>query len=243
MASGSMVRPATLYFENDYWNKDKVLTAALPFTQSIINRLGEEALQHQISCGCFLVHLYQRLLRNRGIELAVEDVCVYNILTYFNFFNTGHKDADCMLKDESNAAKKLLRESSFQQLHRWLDSFHALFGIDASLPLPTTCCWCLAEPHEEWVHNQMFVLLELGVGMDISSDIMRSAGTGEDSGQVGATFYGPLAEHLTSAPLWTSVDGKKVTLVCPGRCYNMAWGRSGGPPPGSRAARLAARNR
>ena len=59
----------------------------------------------------------------------------------------------------------------------------------------------------------LFVLLELGVGMDISSDIIRSAGTGEDSGQVGATFYGPLAEHLTSAPLWTSVDQRQVLAI------------------------------
>ena len=47
-----------------------------------------------------------------------------------------------------------------------------------------------------------------------------------EAGQVGAKLYGPLLNHLTVAQTWLSTDGCLVTIVCPGNCYNTAWGRS-----------------
>ena len=67
------------------------------------------------------------------------------------------------------------------------------------------------------------MLLDFDLGFDVSSDIFS-----ELCQQVGATFYGSLTGHLTSRSLWVTPDGSGVTLCCPGRSYNFAWGRSGG---------------
>ena len=82
---------------------------------------------------------------------------------------------------------------------------------------------------------QYFVLLDVGLAHDISSDLLESVSYDKDPGQVGATFYGPLFEQASSTPLWVENDTGWVTIVCLGECYNTAWGRSGGPSPQRRA--------
>ena len=102
--------------------------------------------------------------------------------------------------------------------------------------MPTTCCWTLVEYSLLWIHVQYFVILDVLLGYDVSSDIMNDIGEGEGTiGQAGATFYGALLDHLTAAPIWISIDGAFVTIVCPGKCYNCAWGKGGGDSVATRA--------
>lgn len=106
--------------------------------------------------------------------------------------------------------------------------------------MPTTCCWSLMNLSEEWNHIQYFVLLDMHLAFDISSDVMVDIGQNDELGQVGATFYGPLIDHCTAAPLWVSKDGSRVTILCPtDDCFNAAWGRSGGPSAASKARKAA----
>ena len=57
---------------------------------------------------------------------------------------------------------------------------------------------------------------------DLSSDVMPEH-------QKGASFYGLLFNHCTSAPIWLSKCGKYVTLICPeDNNWNLAWGSTDG---------------
>ena len=89
--------------------------------------------------------------------------------------------------------------------------------------MPTTCCWTLVEYYLAWIHVQYFVILDLLVGYDVSSDAMNDTGEDDETtGQAGATFYESLLDHLTADPKWISDEGNFVTIVCPGKCYNCA---------------------
>ena len=48
----------------------------------------------------------------------------------------------------------------------------------------------------------------------------------DDPNCFGATFFGSLIDHGTSAPLWVSKDGSLVTIVCPeNQLFNCVWGK------------------
>ena len=97
--------------------------------------------------------------------------------------------------------------------------------------MPTTCYWTFVEYLEDWNHQQYFILLDLTVEFDVSSNVLHLLGDNGNIGQVGTALYGPLACYVTAAPLWVSSDGTLVTIICQGRCYNASWGRSGGDSP------------
>ena len=205
-------------------------TTLLPMVQSVINTLGEEASQHQNSCGEMLLNLLRVSLSCIGVTLMTAQICIYNIFTY-GFFNTPHCDNDGMWRRNSESIISLIKESGIPELARWLKQYYLLFGTKTTLPMPTTCCWTLVEYLEEWDHEQYFILLDLMVGFDVSSKVLKLVGDKGNVGQVGATFYAPLVCHVTAAPLWVSSDCTMVTIICPGRCYNASWGRSGGDSP------------
>ena len=241
MASSSMTSPASEGTSSHYYNPKTMRTALLPLFKGIINFLGEEALQHQQSCGIMLLSLLRVSLTNidSSIGITTAGICIFNILTY-NFANSNHRDSDKMQQKCSDAVKDLITQSGLPKLTRWLNSFHQLFGDEERLPLPTTCCWSLMKHSEEWIHMQYFVLLDMHVAYDISSDVMVDIGLDEQLGQAGATFYGPLIDHCTSAPLWVSKDGSKVTIICPDdECFNAAWGRAGGDSEATKARKAA----
>ena len=125
----------------------------------------------------------------------------------------------------------LMSESDFQDLLRWLKQLYLIVGTKTTLPMPTTCCWTLVEYLEDWNHQQYFILLDLTVEFDVSSNVLHLLWDNENLGQVGTIFYGPLLHHVTAAPLWVSSDGTLVTIICQGWCYNASWGRSGGDSP------------
>ena len=238
-ASSSMIAPASEGKEFHYYNPSTTNTALLLLVKGIVNFMGEEALQHQQSSGEILLSLLRVALKNAGSSITTSGICIYNLITY-NFANTPHKDSDKMQDECSDAVKDLIRESGLRKLTRWLSSFHRLFGENENLPMPTTCCWSLMNQSDEWDHLQFFVLLDMHIAFDVSSDVMVDIGQNGNLGQAGATFYGPLIEHCTSASLWISKDGSRVTILPPtDDCFNAAWGKAGGPSSATKAMKAA----
>ncbi len=92
------------------------------------------------------------------------------------------------------------------------------------LPLPPNCCLMqMDESSNDWKHIQYFILLDFGLGYDLSTSFFT-----DYIDQIGATFYGPMFNHLTSWSLWVCNDEKQVTLHPSGRNDLLAWGRGGG---------------
>ena len=240
MASGSMCRPANEGTEHDYWDKNSMNTTLLLFAMPIINMLGEQASQQQNACGEILLNLLRVSLGSVGILMATINICIYNILTYC-FFNTYHKDSDSMHRTNSNSIIELILNSKLPPLLQWLGNFQRLFGTNKRLPMPTTCCWSLVENSQQWTHKQYFILMDLMMAFDVSSDVFEALGDDVNLGQGGATFYGPLLDHCTSSPLWISKDGETCTVICPGNCYNFAWDKSGGDSPATKARKALER--
>lgn len=240
MASSTMAAPATEGHDNHYYDCKTTNTTLLPLVRGLINRLGDEALQHQQSCGEMLLSLLRVTLNKAGSSIVTCALCIYNIITY-NFFNTAHKDSDSMQKHNSKGVEDYINTSPFETLKQWLANFFRLFE-GQNLPMPTTCCWTLVAESEEWLHVQYFLLLDVLLAFDVSSDVMVDIGRDPLIGQAGSTFYGPLFNHCTSAPLWTNGDDSLVTIICPSKnCYNLAWGRAGGDSPATAARKKAKR--
>ena len=107
-----------------------------------------------------------------------------------------------MWLNNSSDIKQYMANSKFEQLHRWLSSFQDTYGDSKKLPMPTTCCWTLVESNDHWIHVQYFILLDVLKGFDVSSDLLHNKYDGGDYTQLGGTFFGPLVDHATSAPLY-----------------------------------------
>ena len=239
MASSTLIAPASEGTEFHYYSPSIINPTLLPLVKNIVNFMGDEALQHQQSSGEILLSLLRVALKNAGSPITTAGICISNIITY-NFANSPHKDCDKMQQECSEAVKDLIRTSRLQKLTRWLSSFHQLFGEKERLPMPTTCCWSLMKESDDWDHLQHFVLLDMHIAFDISSNVMVKIGQKGNLGQAGATFYGPLFKHCTSASLWISKDGSRVTVLPPTNdCFNAAWGKSGGPRAASNAKKTA----
>jgi hypothetical protein len=222
-ASSSMMSPASEGIYNDYYCPRTIDHTILPLIQSFINRLSQEAQQHQQTTGQHILSLVRLMLNEIGISVKTDQLCKGTIIT-FNFFNSGHKDCDEMASNISCLVKKHIKDSTDPKLIQWLDTFHSNFGSDCKLPMPTTCCWTSLKTSSEWkwAHISYFLLLDVEMAYDLSSDVLQRFG------KSGATFYGSVLEHCTSAPLWVTLDGKLATIVCPVEdFYNFAWGTSG----------------
>ena len=114
-----------------------------------------------------------------------------------------------MSKYFSDTCKEYLIESKDPLLLRWLKTFHNNFGDKEYLPMPTTCCWSLLKRSLQWMHLSHFLLLDANMAYDVSSDVL------EKFEQCGATFFGSLFEHCTTAPLWIDASGTKCTINYP----------------------------
>ena len=64
---------------------------------------------------------------------------------------------------------------------------------DEIFSCPTTCCWVNMHRGTEWRHIQYFLVLEILLAYDLSSDIFKNKET-----QLVSTFYAGLLHHLTS---------------------------------------------
>ena len=117
-------------------------------------------------------------------------ICIYNILTY-NFFNTAHKDNDGMHVRNSEEIVDYIMKSKLPQLIKWLESFWKAFGRKETLPMPTNCCWTLVELSYFWIHVSYFLMVDLRLAYDVSSDVMVDIGEHGKAGQVGANVMDP----------------------------------------------------
>ena len=107
--------------------------------------------------------------------------------------------------------------------------------------MPTNCCWTLVELSLLWIHVQYLLMVDLTLAFAVSSDVLVDTGEHGGVGQAGANFYGQLLNHLTIAPIWLSTNVSLVAIVCPGNCYNTAWGCSGGDSPAAKARKAQER--
>ena len=112
-----------------------------------------------------------------------------------------------------NEVQAMIKDCPHPELVQYFSRFVTVFFILTKkkiLPLPTTCCWIQIKTCNEWMHVQYFLILEILLVYDLSSDIFQRQCT-----QITATFYGGLLHHLNASSLWVSIDGKMVTTVCP----------------------------
>jgi hypothetical protein len=237
-ASSTMSAPSEKGTDNQYYNPKIVNVGLLPLAQSFINRLAQEAQQVQQSCGQFTLHILRKVLNARAsTNINVYSLCKSTIIT-LNFFNSLHKDCDGMSAASSKMVKEFIQSSSSQKLKSWLSSFQNLFGDKTALPLPTTCCWYPLRRSPHWTHHSYFMILDLLMAYDLSPSAFVSR-SDNDPTCFGATFFGSVTQHGTSAPLWVNRDGSLVTIVCPEeRLYNGAWGSSGGSSEESKLRKL-----
>ena len=147
-ASSSMVIQASEGTSNDYYNPKFNNHTILPLIRSFINRLEEEAQQHQQSCGQMTLSLVVLMLQRIGSCVNSAALCMNTIIT-LNFFNSNHKDCDRMSKYFSEICKEYLMESNDVLLITWLKPFHKNFGDIEYLPMPTTCCWSLLKRNSQ----------------------------------------------------------------------------------------------
>ena len=98
------------------------------------------------------------------------------------------------------------------------------------LSCSNTCCWVNMHGSTEWTHIQYFLILDILIAYDLSSDIFQNKRT-----QLASPFYGGLLHHLTSCSLWVSSDQKLVTTVCPNDGGGLfAWGDYKSKKPNNR---------
>ncbi len=75
------------------------------------------------------------------------------LITYGGYTNLIHSDRnDHMTKNESESIKKLLRSQQDCRYNQYVDAFESMFGCNINLPTETTCCWCLLDHNEEYIH-------------------------------------------------------------------------------------------
>jgi len=221
-ASSSMFKEASRGTVTDYFDSSKMNETLFPLVRSFVNGLSEQAVQHQNGGTEIVLHLLKRILVLKGVSSQnPQDLCPHNIVT-MAFSNSSHRDKDAISVALMKDVVKLIRNSKEQDLNHWLDLFLSLYGENARLSLPTTCAWSLHNKSDQWTHEQSFVILDLMLCFDLSSDVL-------EKGEIGATFSGSLFDHATTRSLWISKDKKMVTTLCPDDCYNDAWGRAGGP--------------
>ena len=229
-ASSVMNAPSTEGLSHNH-NDPSIRNHTLePLLRGPIKTLGEEAANHQQNCGFITLALIRKALQNDYEAFKTRDLCTSIIITK-EFFNSLHKDCDEMPALASKKVKEYIKklqdvkslQPSAKQLLNWLVSFEKTFGDNCRLPMPTTCCWSFrGDEDSEWNHESYFVLMDACMTYDLSSNVMGKE-------QHGASFYGPLFNHCTSAPIWVSKCGKYATLICPEeRHWNLAWGNTDG---------------
>jgi hypothetical protein len=67
-------------------------------------------------------------------------------------------------------------------------------------------------PQTHWTHHSYFIILNVQMAYDLSASTFVSR-SDNDPTCFGATFFGSLTEHGSSAPLWVNREGSLVTIV------------------------------
>ena len=145
----------------------------------------------------------------------------WGIITRY-FSNCRHVDNDWMSKRYFSWLAKRDMTGNVA-LHSFFSKYKNYFPIQwarKQLPYLTTCCWLPMETLNDWTLAQYFVMPDLGLAYNLSSNVFR----GRVHTLVGS-FYGSLFGHLTSRSTYVSKDGDWVTTIPPTASFGLfAWG-------------------
>lgn len=144
------------------------------------------------------------------------------LVTTQKIFNGFHVDGDQMTTAVYKEFKKHLLSLSDEETKEYIMMWDALFhGCD----FPTTCCWKLREGKNGFIHIQFFVLGELFMAFDLSSEELH------ENDQIGATFHAAFFIHCSSVSVWLDECNEEVFLDTPKgvSMYNFAWGSTARP--------------
>jgi len=191
---------------------------ATPLFSNIRNQLRTEAKMTATHIGQPFLHAAMKL---RGVSDSF-DVIDGSLFTYGGYTNFIHRDTrDHYSKEESKSIKNLIKSQPDNRFSRYVEQFEDTFGEDARVPSETTCCWCLMDQTNDYIHRQFFINITASIVMDISSHVFS-----DKVPQVGTTFFGSLFEHCSSRPLWVSRNGMvRVKPPFSSMYYNFAWGK------------------
>ena len=192
----------------------------------------------QNSCGQVMIGLIKHIIKiNCGHLFESFDICLYMILTMprmnkdthraETYSNWEHYDDDETSTETGILINEYLLSIDHYAMHDYFNEMRLIYPEYSKnrYPLPATCCWSLIDPggiSSLFVHKQHFIVTESGISFDISSDVLHH---GER--QLGGTFYGKLASHLTSCSVWVMPEDGWVTTINTG-IANMGWGQNGG---------------
>ena len=221
-----------------YWNESQTNTSLVPYTNEITNAMSKEATDMQTNNGMLNIALLRKALHKyRGFYISSWEICPYGILSYplkkanterlEGYSNQEHVDDDYTDEDSGKLIQDYIEEDCAQIIKKYYDEFRKIYPkIPRNrFPLPTTCCNIFLEEVPGITHTQYFVVTEMMVCDDLSSDALA-----DDIEQISESFYGMLSGHLTSCSVWINKTEGTATTLCPKlkSCCNLAWGNSGG---------------
>ena len=201
--------------EHEYSNRAYTNTSIGPWVKSLLNHLQRYAGEMQSHCGTVMDSLSDTFAKERNCH-------GWGIVTS-NFSNTFHVDNDWDSR-HTNAILNHIQSSASQKLKQHVENYQLVFSepfLKGKLPLSTSCCWVYPKLSLSWLHIQYFVLAEVDLAFDLSSDLFVN---GID--QLSSVFYGGLFGHLTSRSLWVNNENNLVSTIDPLDGFHLfAWGR------------------
>ena len=220
-----------------YWVESTTNTSLVQQTAALSNALSQEAVNVQNNSGQVVIGLVKRvIMKKEQVLVSSSDVCPHMICTipYVNkktgiletYSNGEHTDCDTTNDEYGELVNKYVQDEGCMNLKEYAAEMRALCPNlkKTRWPLPTTCCSTLNDPNNlcsRFTHRKYFVVPSGAICWDISSDIMLNGAR-----QLGSTFHGHVASHLTSCSIWIDDDGM-ITTINPG-FSDPAWGTSGG---------------
>ena len=206
---------------HDYSDAAHTNLSLLPLVKSTLNLLSYQVQRLRMSCGESLTAVYAKALSDLPEDKRYNINKTWSIITR-DFSNCSHTDND-FVRGYYTDVEHFVKNSTHPRLIEYFDRFRVVFPtlLKKNLfPCPTTCCWVNMNRVPEWTHIQYFLVVEILLAYDLSSDIFQNKET-----QLAATFYGGLLNHLTSRPIWISKDQNIITSVCPSEGGGLfAWG-------------------
>ena len=206
--------------QHQYNNSSNFILPLGPWVKCLFNAMMEHVTIMQCNCGMLMDGLCKKVdhMYNKTYSICKG----WGIVTSNCFSNTYHKDDDFDKRYYDEVVEYIHKGNA--RLIGYLDRYRLLFPnlhLKKYLPLSTCCCWVYEKQSTEWVHIQYFVLLDVGLAFDLSSDMFKYKFE-----QLTGCFYGGLFGHLTSRSTWISKDGMFITTVCPTKGFWIfGWGR------------------
>ena len=136
--------------------------------------------------------LLHKSIADEPDDVRAKEKRSWTVITH-SFSNCNHNDNDFICEHISKTWKFIMSS----KYHILIDYFQRYTEVFANffkkrlLPLSNTCCWIHTEFSDEWTHIQYFLLLELMLAYDLSSDMFTTNNT-----QLAATFYGDYLDTL-----------------------------------------------